>query len=177
VSIRAPLFLLALFVLVACSSTATGSSPGTGSDPNAPGGGTTPPASSEFDALFQPPNPSAKVTGNSLFGLWAETGSGSSQDIRLKISDVSFTRAVRCDEGSQGTETVGVTATARVSNSSIELLETKSAVSASKSCGVGVKVSQLTSCIGSSTYDCFELSGTQLTAYFDYPQTFLKLSD
>ena len=205
--VAAPLLL----VLAACTaqgSTTTVQGPG-GTSGSAPfpdldggttdGGTTTGSGATDYEALFGPPA-STTTTPNTLTGLWAGTaGYGSTgTDTRMQFTSTSIVIAEKC-----GTQTVGLTAVARVTASSIKTLESKSASptstgstsGATKSgsgCSLKVTPLEIPRCTSTVESDanyqstmldsgCFFLAGTKLT--FFSSQVFIgdakltKLSD
>ncbi len=189
--VAAPLLL----VLAACTaqgSTTTVQGPG-GTSGSAPfpdldggttdGGTTTGSGATDYEALFGPPA-STTTTPNTLTGLWAGTaGYGSTgTDTRMQFTSTSIVMAEKC-----GTQTVGLTAVARVTASSIKTLESKSAsptstgstsgaTKAGAGCSLKVTPLEVVRCTSitdsnaqlesdSITGGCFFLSGTKLSFY------------
>lgn len=184
---------LALGLLTACtaSTVGTGSSSGnSGVDSNQPtqSGGTTaqlPSAgdsnvdtggTSEFDALFDAPSSSS--TTDTVKGLWAGSFGYNRADVRLKIESGRITAAIRCSTG----HTAGVAVTAKASDTSIRVLESKS--SSNGSCTVQFRPVTIEKC-ATNEYDCFDLADGTLrfgAALFEDQVTapdpsFTKLSD
>lgn len=166
------LFPLAVSFLFACTSTVTGtgssSSGGSGSpsssEGTATGGGTntktpsgeTPSDTSEYEALFGPPE-STSLTENSIGGLWA--GQTSSNDLRLKFTASSITIAMKCR-----TSTIGTKIAAQVSGTAIRIVESQQIGAEYDSCSIKVRPLSIPKCESSTTYDCFIVDGS--TLYF-----------
>jgi hypothetical protein len=199
-----PFILSFLGAVALAGCTAAGSStvvgqPGTGTPETPPTGetpdGGQPSAATDYAALFGPPA-STSATPNKLNGLWA----GESEqftDLRIKFDDDTFLIATRCNADT----VVGLTATARISSSSISILESKSAAPPppppgslptkyNPGCSINLKPVEITRCTSitqveaeneglSSEGGCFYISSTKLNFY----NTFLsgakltKLSD
>lgn len=135
----------------------------------------------DYASFFGPPS-SADATPNSLNGLWAGLDAYS-QDMRIKFGPSSIILAVKCSE----TVVVGIKITARVTATSIKILESKSETAtsaASSTCRLAVTPDERPSCsdTGSSS-DCFELEGTKLdlrgflATRYTGTASFTKLSD
>lgn len=187
--VAAPLLL----VLAACTaqgSTTTVQGPG-GTSGSAPfpdldggttdGGTTTGSGATDYEALFGPPA-STTTTPNTLTGLWAGTAGFGSTDTRMQFTSTSIVIAEKC-----GTQTVGLTAVAHVTASSIKTLESKSAsptstgstsgaTKAGAGCSLKVTPLEVARCTSSTESDaryesesltggCFFLSGTKLSFY------------
>lgn len=181
-----------LLVLAACTaqgSTTTVQGPGgTSGSPAFPDlgsgatdGGSTSTGVTDYEALFGPPA-STDTTPNTLTGLWAGTAGYTSTDTRMQFTSTSIVIAEKC-----GTQTVGLTAVAHVTASSIKTLESKSASpsstgstsGATKSgggCSLNVIPLEVPRCTSSTdsnaqlesesiTGGCFFLSGTKLSFY------------
>ncbi len=179
-----------LFVLVGCTASAVGtqtSSKGSsGSEPTGSGSVATLPAandgteSTEFDALFDAPA-SSKTTAT-VRGIWAGSFGYSQADVRVKIEGSSITAAMRCNNRT----TVGVTVAAKVTETSIRVLESKASGTGFSSCSVSFKPVSIPKCANTNDIGCFtaddailEFSGEWL---FQDSQTgpdpsFTKLSD
>jgi hypothetical protein len=186
--VAAPLLL----VLAACTaqgSTTTVQGPG-GTSGSAPfpdlsgatdGGTTTGSSATDYEALFGPPA-STDTTPNTLTGLWAGTAGVYGADTRMKFTSTSVVIAEKC-----GPQTIGLTAVAHVTSSSIKTLESKSAAPSSTSgidggtksgsgCSLKVVPLEIPRCTGTVESDasyestmldtgCFFLAGTKLTFF------------
>jgi hypothetical protein len=204
-SVASPLLLLALAACTAQGSTTTVQGPGgTSGSPAFPDlgsgttdGGTTSTGVTDYEALFGPPA-STDTTPNTLTGLWAGTAGFTSTDTRMQFTSTSIVIAEKC-----GTQTVGLTAAAHVTASSIKTLESKSASPSSTTgssgatkngsgCSLKVTPLEVARCTSSTDSDaqyesqsltggCFFLSGTKLSFYDSTalagPAKLTKLSD
>jgi hypothetical protein len=195
-----------LLVLAACTaqgSTTTVQGPGgTSGSPAFPDldsgttdGGTTSTGVTDYEALFGPPA-STDTTPNTLTGLWAGTAGFTNTDTRMQFTSTSIVIAEKC-----GTQTVGLTAVAHVTASSIKTLESKSASPSStggtkaaggSGCSLKVTPLEVVRCTATTeanaqsesdslTGGCFFLSGTKLSFYDSTalagPAKLTKLSD
>ena len=202
----APLLLVLAAACTAQGSTTTVQGPGgTSGSPAFPdlsggttdGGTTTSSGTTDYEALFGPPA-STDTTPNTLTGLWAGTAGFSGTDTRMQFTSTSIVIAEKC-----GTQTVGLTAVAHVSASSIKTLESKSASPTSTSgtsgvtksgagCSLKVTPLEVVRCTARTDSDaqlesdsitggCFFLSGTKLSFYdasaLAGPAKLTKLSD
>lgn len=172
--VRTPSFLypsLLVSFLVGCTSTVTGQGPssssggsgspsGTSDGTTANGGtdtsagGDTSGGSSEYDALFGPPE-SATVTEDTIGGLWA--GQTSYDDLRLKFTGSSITIALKCRTG-----TIGTKVAAQVSSASIRIVESQQVGNEYESCSIKVRPQSIPRCQSEYDSGCFVLAGTTL---------------
>lgn len=179
--------------MTACTSTVTGQGPSSSSSGSTSGDGTMTSAggtsteegssgsngSSEYDAMFGPPE-SSEVTGGSIGGLWA--GQTYYNDLRVRIGASSITVAMKCRTG-----TIGTKIAAQVSSSSIRILESQQIGAEYSDCTITVRPQTLDSCNNTANgYECFSVSGTTLTfngvrlfgsGSASHDDTFTKLSD
>jgi hypothetical protein len=203
--VASPLLLLVLAACTAQGSTTTVQGPGgTSGSPAFPDlgsgttdAGTTSTGVTDYEALFGPPA-STDTTPNTLTGLWAGTAGFTSTDTRMQFTSTSIVIAEKC-----GSQTVGLTAVAHVTASSIKTLESKSASPSSTSsdagptksgngCSLKVTPLEVARCTSSTDSDaqlesesitggCFFLSGTKLSFYDSTalagPAKLTKLSD
>lgn len=175
-AVRAPSLLLPLLFAsvfaVGCTSTVTGegtssSSGGAGTssgtnDGTTTGGGTsqqpngqTAPDTSEYDAMFGPPETSA-LTENAVGGLWA--GQAYSNDARFKITASSITVAMKCTG-----RTIGTKFAAQVSANSIRIVESQQIGNEYEQCSIKVRPVTIPRCETDYQADCFIVKGTTLT--------------
>lgn len=164
----------AFLLLIGCSGIATGTGengdgggvgdngPKTGFDPTEPTDGTGPGSGGSpetLDGMFRA-SASTSVTPDSIYGLWA--GSSNGADVRVRLTPTSVKIAKRCwtDDRASGGEV-----SARVSSSSIQVLESKSDIHANSVtrsyCNVDIKPISIPACTGGDS-SCFSLKGTTL---------------
>lgn len=170
-------FALALLTACSGSSSTVGSGPGAGGTGSGSGG-------SDAAALFDAP--SGDATGDSIFGVWGGSLVDGSMtfDTRWRFRETEIMLASRCSlSDGQESETVGVTARARVSEDEITFLESKrdEKKTGDITCRVNAQPRTLAACDAREGFerDCFRLSGTTLTIYGDPLEKLelVKLSD
>jgi hypothetical protein len=133
---------------------------------------------SEWESLFEAPS-NTTATPDSLFGRWSGHA-GTQDDLRLVLTATTVTQARHCAAfGSTPATTIGASAKARVTESSIATLETKAI--GSFPCDVAIHSNELVACNFDTgrMSNCFELSGTTLRLYQDSDgmTDYTKLSD
>jgi len=117
-----------------------------------------------IESLFQPST--GNITPNSLLGVWANTSVENNvrTELRFRFTATSATLAGRCQYLTTGkSDIVGVTVAARVSNTEIKLLESKTDVK--QNCQVYLSPTTLLRCgfdreNRKGCFDYSELSGT-----------------
>jgi hypothetical protein len=177
----------------ACSSSAIGTGSSSSSSSSSSSGssgivqGDTPPSdgtssgsanSSQWDPLFDAPA-SSNATPDSLFGRWAGQA-GASDELRLVLTASSITQARHCAAfGNTAASTIGASAQARVTETSIAPLESKTV--GAFPCDLAIRANALAPCNFDQGVlsNCFELSGTTLAITTDAEgkTTYTKLSD
>ena len=150
------LLLLLGFVSACSGSTSSGVGSGSGSE-----------GASLFDAPGQ-----GDLTPDSIYGVWGGSlvDSGITFDTRWRLSENEITLATRCSlQDGRESETVGVTARARVSRDEITFLESKrdERKAGDFACRVNAQPRTLAACDAREGFerDCFRLAGTTLTMY------------
>jgi hypothetical protein len=129
--------------------------------------------SSDGATLFDTPDEGSNVTPGSMYGVWGGSleENGITFDTRWHLSANSITLANRCKlRDGRESETVGVTARARVTDDEITFLESKKDEKRTGDfwCRVSATPRTLSACGGvheGFEQDCFRLSGTTLTLY------------
>lgn len=171
-----PLFVFLASTILGCSgSDASDLSAGGGSGGSAAG-----------DALYAS-TPGSSVTPGELFGVWAGSVArgGLTFDNRMKFTETSVTSATRCTfpDGTKS-PTAAVTATARVSETEIAVLETVSDEQNVNGnlCRVELRAMELPRCVDQPPFarSCFAVQGTKLALYGSSPLEdldFTKVSD
>lgn len=155
--------LAAVLLLVGssgCTSTVTGTDPvqdvDGGSNPTSGDDATTDDtSSSEYDALFGPPDNTA-LTEDSLYGLWA--GSTLRDEVRVQFAGDSILVALKC--GAKAA--VGLSVAASVTADSIRILESKSLKNEYEPCSLKVSPVQIPACAAVTDIGCFTVSGSLL---------------
>jgi hypothetical protein len=175
---RHVIFLLSCIVVIAgCSGSTTGVGSSSSSSSSGGGGG------GDSDALFNAPPEGSTVTPGSIEGLWAgmlEEG-GITFDTRWKLHSSSITLATRCTfRDGRDSATVGVTARARVSETEITFLESKTDETRSGDafCRVSAKPRSFNACGDvheGFEENCFRFADMTLTLYGDTPLEKLEL--
>lgn len=146
--------------------------------------GTTPAGDSPEGApLFEAP--SGDATADRIEGVWggvlASTSSSWSFDARMRIAATSITFATRCqrEDGANGA-IVAVTSRARVTSTSLEILESKNDARTldGVTCRAGSHPGKIGRCAPTalSKTDCFEMSGTSLVLHGATPLEELSLT-
>jgi hypothetical protein len=124
-------------------------------------------------AMFEAP--SGAATPGSIYGVWGGTlvQGDLAFDTRMRFASGSVTVASRCTRTSDGARSgiVGVTAAARITADSMQILETKSDTKDDGvlKCSVGVTPLQLGRCAADQPAGfergCFKLDGTKLVEF------------
>lgn len=152
---------LLLYFAAGCSGTTAG----VGNSSSSSSGG-----SSGGDALFVAPE--GEATPGSIYGVWGGTleDNGITFDTRWRFRESELTLATRCSlRDGRESETVAVTARARVSDEEITILESKKDERRSGDfyCRANAQPRTLSVCDDREGFEreCFRLSGTSLTIY------------
>jgi hypothetical protein len=179
-------------MLVACSgSDIEGTSPGSGSRSTSSGSGSgsgsgtgsgSGSASGAAEGLFSA-EPGASATPDSILGVWGGSMKELSVtfDTRMKITANDVTFATRCvlDDGRESA-VVAVTASARVTNDNIAILESKKDEknTGGVTCRANARPGETKKCakVDGFQKSCFHLDGTQLTIYGTTPFDKLEMT-
>lgn len=148
------------------SATVQGS--GTSGSPASTGEGTA--AGDEtIAALFEAP-PNSDVTPGSLFGLWGGTDRklDTSFDLRYRFAPKEMLHALKCTNTSGNSVVASVVAAARITESEIAILESKTDSEAMGDLRCTIEAAPMTvkPCSDDGLKrSCFELSGTEMKFY------------